>query len=488
MSFVGVQKAGLAYLPSGSQAQFRFVQEKLREIVSVDDFRTYGDSASDDTDAFDRAADYLNSTGAGGGDIILNKPSYGVTGLTFGNGSNTQPSSEHNKIRLIGRGYGASTGITNQQVGGATTIKYIGSPSSSAAVVEFAGPMYGVGIENIELDCDSKAGRGVIVNHVTMGTFHRVSCRNYTSIGYDLTCRTGFPVGCAYGNGDNRFTDCYGWLDDVSLIGTDILGISLNSGVSTAVSLAGNPDSARNIFIGGTFMYGTTAGSYGVYLSGADNNSIIETLFFPLGGSTLGYDVWLQQWAASGNFPLENYFCNLGMTRGVSGNGGIGSGWGNTFFPFPTSDGATFPALTGASGADHTGKEYVRGQRAYKSRSVSTATLNSSVQSNSTTTRIDVPGLSVTVTTLADSKLRISFSGRVTKSTAGSGNFGIALNGSFQGPTFTDVQATGAYAATSAELVLDVGAGSQTVSVQFQSSDTNAVQISNGSLIVEELY
>lgn len=455
-------------------------------FANVKTFGAKGDGVTDDTEAINAAIDYVDDQG--GGAVLFPPGTYATsTGITLGNGSNSATSTIHNRVRLVGLGYGASTGIVNQQVDGTSRILYTGGASSSAAVLTLAGPIHGIEVENLSLDCNALAGRGVIVNHLEMGTFRRVSVRNYTAVGFDLITRTGFPSGCAFACSDNRFYDCYGWLDDASLASNTITGVSLDSGVSTASSLAGNPDSARNVFIGGTFFYGTTASSYGMYLRGADNNTIIETLFFPYGGSTSGYDVYLDQWPGSGNWPMENYFCNLGMTRGVSGNGGIGSDWGNTFFPYPTSDGATFPVLTGASGADHLGKSYVAGVRAYRGRQSSTATLNSSVQSNAGGLA-DVPGLSVTLTTRADSKLRVSFSGRAAKSTAGLGYFQLAVNGSAQGDTRTDVNADGVWHAVSSEGLYAAGAGSQTVTVQSASSDANAVQISHGSLVVEELY
>jgi hypothetical protein len=450
-------------------------------------FGAVGDGVTDDTIAIQNTIDYVDSLG--GGEVFFPAGTYATTtGIVVGNGSNSAPSSVHNKIRLVGMGYGGSTGIINQQVNGTSRILYTGSPDANAAVLTFAGPIYGNQVENITLDCDAKAGRGVIINHLTMGTFNRVSVRNYAAVGFDLTTRTGFPSGCAFGCGDNRFYGCYGWADDASLASSTIIGISLDSGVSTGTSLVGKPDSARNVFIGGTFMYGTTASSYGMYLSGADNNTVLEVQFFPYGGSTSGYDIYLNQWPASGNWPMENYFSNLGMTRGVSGNSGIGSGWGNTFFPFPTSDGAIFPALTGASGVDHFGKTYVAGVRAYRGRQSDSAALNNSVQSNSTMSIIDVPGLSVTMTTLSDSKLRVSFSGRATKVTSGTGLFFLGVNGSAQGETRTDVNSDGLWHTVSGEGLFAVGVGSQTITVQFASGDTNAVEISHGVLVVEELY
>lgn len=461
---------------------------KLANVLhlSVKQFGAKGDGVTNDTAAFIAAANAVDALG--GGRVWIPPGAYATpTGLTFGNGSNSANSTIHNRVVFCGAGSGSSSGVTNQEINGVSRILYTGSANASAAVVSFAGPLHSVGLEDMALDCNSLAGIGVLINHCTQSNFRNVVCRNYTAIGWSLTTRTGFPSGCAFGCADNRFIACYGFVDSSVGTGT-VLGISLNSGVSTGTSLAGQPDSARNVFIGGTFMYGQSATSYGAWLSGADNNSMLEVEFYPYNGSTSGLDVYLQQWPASGAFPLENYFANLGMTKGVGGNGGVGSSNGNTFIPFPTSDGASMPAVSGASGITHLGQTFVAGVQAYRGRQVSNATLNSSVQSNSTGVLTNVPGLSVTLTVQANTKLRVSFSGRASKSTAASGYFQLALNGSAQGDTRTDVNSDGYWHAVSAEGLYSVGAGSQTITVQFASSDTNAIQISHGTLVVQELY
>lgn len=474
--------AGTKYITSNAGA---VIWELSDPSNNVRQFGAAGDGTTNDTPAIQAAIDAANA--AGGGIVYFPPGTYATTtGITLGNGTNSTPSSRDNKVRLVGASYGSGAGLTNQQVNGTSRILYTGSASATTAVVNLAGPMHSVGIENLTLDCNSLAGRGLIVNHVTQGTFTRVSCRNYTAIGYDLTTRTGNPVGAAYGCADNRFYDCYGFIDTSIGTGT-VIGVSLDSGVSTGTGLASQPDSARNVFIGGTYFYGQTASSYGMYLRGADNNYVSEVQFFPYNGSTSGFDVWFQRWPASGDFPLENFFSNLGMTRGVSGDSGVGSNWGNTFYPYPTSDGAAFPSLTGASGTDHTGKTYIAGTRAYQGRQVLKAESQTS-QSTSSTSYSNITGYSITLTTLASTKLKISFSASCTKNTSGNGLYGIALNGSLQGATQQQVGATGYYQPVTCVTIVDVGAGSQTITAQFRSDNANATLCNNGVLTVEELY
>jgi hypothetical protein len=617
----------------------------------VTDFGADPTGATDSTTAIHNAIAAVNA--AGGGVVYFPAGTYATTtGITLGNGTNDSPSTKDNRIRLVGVSYGSSTGIINQQVNGSSRILFTGAASTTAAVVQLAGPMYGVGIENLTLDCDSKAGYALLCIHVTQATFHRVSARNYTNVGYYLTTRTKNPSGCAFGNADNRFTDCYGFLDtyptndiraivlhtgvnnetvafsnsgghilgtyatdlenlaEVQFYTVDTLPVGLSTGTSyytirqsattskyadtyanavaqtalvysTAGSgthgyakmLNGQPDSARNVFIGGTYFYNNTAESHGVWLNGADNNALFEVQFLPAGqtddvtfsnsaghllgthtidyadlsevrfttSNTLptglttgisywtrrqsantakfatsralassntfisfantgigsheysiraqGYDVYFQQWSVGGGlFPLENYFCNLGMTRGVGGNGGVGSAWGNLFVPFPTSDGGEgLTTVTGMSAMTHQGQTYIAGKRTLSTRQL--ITLSNTTSRNTTSgTYVDIPGYNVAVTTLAESNLKVSFTGSASKSTSNIGFFVITINGSDQAATERQVLANTGNNTVSMHTVLAVGAGTQTANIRFRTSDSAAVTMDRGVLIVEELY
>lgn len=472
----------VGFLQSGTGATARTLQSKSRDFVSVKDFGAVGDGVTNDLPAILLALDAVDT--AGGGKIYFPAGSYAITSqLSIGNGSNAAQSTKHHRITLVGDGYGTGSEVSNTEIAGATKILYTGSASSTAAVISFEGPLHSVGLENIQLDANSLAGYGININHVTQGTFSRVSARNFTSKGWNLTTRTGFVSGVAYGNADNRFYDCYGF----NPANTAAHGVYVDSGVSTATSLSGQPDSARNIFIGGTFAYGGDTGSYGVYMSGADNNQFQGTHFLPKGGSAGGYDVYLNQWPASGDFPKENVFLNCGMTRGVSGNSGTGPTGGNYFLPYQTADGAPVPTLSTAQVKTFDGKEYINGVRAYRSRQVGYYSTQTP-QARSVASYADMTGYTLTVDTKASTRLLVSYTARAAKATTGTGNMIVNVNGSDQGETYRDAGATGYYQSLAAETVVDVGAGSQVIKLRFQSSDTNAFTVDRGTLTVLELY
>jgi hypothetical protein len=310
----------------------------LTKANATYDARIFGvtaDGTTDDLAALNAAMNAIDALG--GGVLVLPPGAIRISDTwTIGDGSNSQQSTKHHRIAIVGQGAGTGSEVSNTEIAGVTRIVYDGTTSTSKAVIQFAGPLHNPGLINLTLDANSKAGIGQLNCHVTQGRFDRVVVKNFAAAAYDLTTRTGFPSGVAYGNADNLFTQCYAFGPTTSTAD----GIVLTSGVSGASTLVGAPDSARNTFIGGTIFYGGGTGSAGCRISGADNNLVQEVVFLPTGSNTGGNSFYFTQWAGSTSFPLENAFINCTGSQAIGGTSGTG---GNIFWPLPTSDGVTQP-------------------------------------------------------------------------------------------------------------------------------------------------
>lgn len=303
--------------------------------IDVKDYGAVGDGTTDDTTAIQAA---INALPTAGGVVHFPKGIYKVMStITVGNGTNSLQSTRHNVALLGAAVSGTGADVSNTELEG-SVLKWGGS--AGGTVLQVVGPIHNVVVKDIKVDGQDLAATGISIIHLTQGHFENVVVTQWTGTAWVLTSRDNFPTGVAYGNSDNRFVGCYAF--DPQQASCNAL--QLTSGVSSAVSLVGRPDSARNIFVGGTFTFGGTAGSSGVELAGADNNCFIGTLFEKSSLGSGGASVLFTQWTSSTSWPLENIFYNCALPQGVSGASGTG---GNFFLPFPTSDGATIP--TGAN-------------------------------------------------------------------------------------------------------------------------------------------
>jgi hypothetical protein len=446
-------------------------------------FGAKGDGTGDDAAAFLAAYDYL-STNFGGGTIFMPPGIYNVSGgSTIGNGSNAAQSTKHHNIRLMGSGAGSSASVSNTQNAAISKLRYTGSSNAAKAVLELAGPLHGIQIENLELDANSLAGYGLITNHVHDFTYRNVVVRNWTQRNYLFTTRTGFPTGAAHGCGNGSLYDCFAY-DAAS---NSANGILLTSGVSTATSLVGMPDSANIDIYGGAFFYGGSTGTAGIEFAGCDNNSYNGTQFIPAGGNDGGgkSHKWTP-WTGSPIFPMGNQLRLGGFSQGMTGTAGTG---GNLAW-YDVSDSGYIPAIAGLTVELTDGRKYVNGQRTYGVYSVAAAELNNSTQSTTSSSIVDVPGFSIPVTYPAGSKLRLSFTGIASKNATGIGSFYLNFNGTDYGQSVSRVYATGFFTAVACELLIDLPSAGSAVNakLRFQSDGTNALQINSGVMIATVLY
>ena len=97
-----VKATKIAFLQGGTGAVERFVQDKLREWVSVKDFGAVGDGVADDTSAINAAIAAVNA--AGGGTVFFPAGTYIV-----GDAGGSTGISLLSKVALRGAGIGATT-------------------------------------------------------------------------------------------------------------------------------------------------------------------------------------------------------------------------------------------------------------------------------------------------------------------------------------------------------------------------------------------
>lgn len=130
---IGGDASHVSYLPAGSGAVARTVQDKLREWVSVKDFGAVGDGVADDTAAIQAA---INSLSATGGTVWFPPGVYRHSGISVSN------------LRFVRLTGGAQSSFSTA---GAKGVRLVCS-STTADHLNFVDP-HGVIVENIQFEC-----------------------------------------------------------------------------------------------------------------------------------------------------------------------------------------------------------------------------------------------------------------------------------------------------------------------------------------------
>lgn len=416
----------------------------------------------------------INAAGAAGGGIVKFKAkSYLISStLIVGNGSPTTQST-YNGVRLEGISGGLGADYSNQWNLNSTRLIWTGA--AGGIMCQVKGPTYRNNIMNIMFDCATIAATGLKVVHAMQCNFEGITVTRYTGTAYIVTVEaTAAIVGVAYGCADNR------WTQIVSSNPTN----NTANGMLLDGSTSANLDVARNYFNNFDLVYGGAAGSWGLKLAFADNNTFAEGLLYPGNGNVGGSGiVFVQQSGGLTGFPLENVFINVVPLQGVSGTSGTS---GNYFLMYPTSDSAPIPTMANVYVQTYDGKFYDGGNQVRRMRQISNVS-NQTVDSTTSTTDILIPLMTRTLTTKAG-KVKVEFSGNAAKTTAGNGILTLYLDGVAQGQTTRNIGATGFYGPVSLTTILDVTAGAHTVEVRWKSSDVNTVNMQQKELILTELY
>lgn len=408
---------------------------------------------------------------------------YPVNGpIVIGNGANGSASTKHHGICMFGKTFGSSADVSSVAQNIGSGFIWAGGASVGQAIIVFAGPLHSPQIYNLMLDGADLVGTGMYNNHVYQFDYQRILVKRVTYAAYQYTTRDAYFSGVSYGCGEGRQVSCYSYDPE----NRNVFGIRLDSGIPESEPISGNPDTCRIQFIGGTYFYGGDPLSHGAWLRGADNNKFYGTMFLPMGGSAGGYDIYLEQWPGEGLFPHENVFEIYG-TRGIGGNGGVGSAGYNTVVAFQEGDGAIIPSLPNMQVVTQKGNEYVGGKRVYRSRQPGSL-VDGTVRTTSSTSFSDIPAYSLTLEVKPNSRIRVSGTISAAKNTDGSGTIQLVVDGTAVTQSSADVPATGYHQMIPFHHVTGaLSAGNHTVKFQFKSSNANVFQVRYCNLIVEEL-
>lgn len=423
----------------------------IHAIINVKDFGAVGDGVTDDLQAFNAA---LVKAYTDGGVIWIPQGTYMLSDTWYiGNGSDTQESTYHD-IMVVGAGCGNNHHISGSRYYGRTVLRRMGS--SQNPMIQVGGPITGVQISNLQMDCNGIASIGLNVRHACYSTFKNLSVIKHTDVAYHSTTVSGNPV--VYGAAGNKYDmiQC-----DDGFNATQVC-MKLTGSLSSANTYA--LDTCRNVVERFEFNHGSQG--YGIILEFADNNIFIEgQIFCPPGVD--GHSVYLRRPDDHPNFPSENAFINIAAIGGVGGQAGqlntYGSG-GHWFMPYSRADGEPIPGLQNTHVLLYTGQEYFGGAPVLKYASYLSSNI-STISPASTWTTIDEQ-----VRNSYDTPVTLKAVGNF--SITGSVGIRILIDGTESAYRYI---ADGSYTPMQIITELYLGTGSHTVTVQAQTSNNGKI-------------
>lgn len=319
--------SNITYNEGGSGAVTRTLLSRLQDYVSVKDFGATGNGVTDDTTAIQNA---INSLGTNGGILYFPPGNYLVSStINVGNGTNSSISSKTG-IYLIGSAGGVGPGEFSSPLYG-TQITWNGTTSTANSVIQFNGPLHSCGMENFYIDCNSKAGTGLNLQHPYQCQFRNINVDRYTYRGWIFVSRTQSISGVTQGAMDNTFANCFA---------RDPASAAVETGFYMDGNDANNIGCSRNVFTNCTFLIAGNAGTRGMYIGYVDNCVFIRVSTLWATATQLGAGVYEQGSTTHPGFPLENVWLGCALQGGATQSGTTGN---NLMVGYSLSDAEPLP-------------------------------------------------------------------------------------------------------------------------------------------------
>ena len=273
------------------------------------------DGITDDTNTIQSMINAKNATLPRGVCIITNT-------LYIGTGTNTTQSTIHS-LFLTGQGFEAGHDESSYYCGTGTCLLWKGPIGQN--MISVRGPINDITISKIDLDGLNSASSCIYSTHMMDSKFDQVRCQYVTKTDYVFAINASIPIsGVNEGGCRNIFNQLM----------SDSPSNNLVNGIKMLQAPNQSMDYCRNQFNDLQIMYGGASGSYGIYMSPADNNYFMGGMIASPGVSG-GCGVYLSY------FSNENVFMGTAIPNGICGNPSIGD-W---FMPYPTIDSEPIPTI-----------------------------------------------------------------------------------------------------------------------------------------------
>jgi hypothetical protein len=322
-----------AYLTSNSGT---VIWEFAEEAPNVKQFGAKDDVSFNSAPAIQAAIDYVQTKK--GGTVHLGRGTYRIEATLNMNATVA--------VKLLGFGNDGIHDIAGTAVA-ATSLVWYGAANGTvlnvATAVNTAHIQRGPTISDIEINCRSVAGIGILVNSVTHGTFSRVYIESPTIAA--IKCTTLGNIGGGEATDTQRcLFDRISWrcIDDAATRAAHGLWITSHAPVG------GNANTSLNIFeMCDGQNWGGAGSGYGIFLEDSDNNTFIGCRIIRAGGTT----VEAVRLVGSNSSTGSNHFWNLsaGGANGITVRG-TASGFAfnptkDSFWCTDNSNGTLYPTL-----------------------------------------------------------------------------------------------------------------------------------------------